>query len=426
MGCATEHMFCFSCNLRRLVRAAFILSLLPLLAACGGGASDTALPFPPAGPDSAPDPMSFGPFPVGAITLEMEDPSREDPETGGPRSFKLEIWYPAVQGTRDLSPWTYETWTDASEEYLGEDYQKLVDAALPGMQSEAVRDADMDTAHAPYPLVLFSHGSYGIRWQSVFYTVHLASHGYVVAAPDHKGNTVWELLRDGYDEGTTMVSSQQRLFDIDFVLDELKERNADHADFLFGAIDEDNIAASGHSFGGWTAFTAACNNPHILASVSQSPILGLAEIYGCVLAEYPVPAMVMGGTLDNTVPFKDQYCDYRAVTAPEMYLYQIEGGGHYTFSDICDLDLAALAKDFDFGPAEEALQDGCSQTENVPWHEAHKSINHYSTAFLNLHLRASPGCVDYLVEFSAAPFDAVTFHAGTVPDWPAGGCPAGK
>ena len=37
----------------------------------------------------------------------------------------------------------------------------------------------------------------GIRWQSTFYTVMLASHGYVVLSPDHPGDT----LQDAFDLG---------------------------------------------------------------------------------------------------------------------------------------------------------------------------------------------------------------------------------
>src|SRR5439155_87759 len=44
-------------------------------------------------------------------------------------------------------------------------------------------------APGPFPLVLFSHGNGGIRFQSLFLCAHLASHGYVVASPDHRGDT---------------------------------------------------------------------------------------------------------------------------------------------------------------------------------------------------------------------------------------------
>ena len=48
-----------------------------------------------------------------------------------------------------------------------------------------------------WPIALFSHTSAGHRRQSSFLCRHLASHGYVVAAVDHTGNTA----RD-YEEAT--------------------------------------------------------------------------------------------------------------------------------------------------------------------------------------------------------------------------------
>ena len=41
----------------------------------------------------------------------------------------------------------------------------------------------------PWPIILFSHGNQGIKEQSFFLTEHLASHGYLVVAPDHQYNT---------------------------------------------------------------------------------------------------------------------------------------------------------------------------------------------------------------------------------------------
>ena len=47
----------------------------------------------------------------------------------------------------------------------------------------------------PHPLIVFSHGNSGFRRQSTFLTTHLASRGFVVAAPDHTGNTLFEMVR---------------------------------------------------------------------------------------------------------------------------------------------------------------------------------------------------------------------------------------
>lgn len=44
-------------------------------------------------------------------------------------------------------------------------------------------------APGPFPLVVYSHGNGGLRYVSAFLTEHLASHGFIVVAPDHVGNT---------------------------------------------------------------------------------------------------------------------------------------------------------------------------------------------------------------------------------------------
>ena len=50
------------------------------------------------------------------------------------------------------------------------------------------------SADGPFPLVVYSHGSGGLRFIASDYTEAIASHGYIVAAPDHTGNTALERL----------------------------------------------------------------------------------------------------------------------------------------------------------------------------------------------------------------------------------------
>src|SRR5262249_56282777 len=63
----------------------------------------------------------------------------------------------------------------------------------PPVMRDAVRDAG--PRPGSYPLVMFSHGFGGHRRQSTFLCTHLASHGYVVAACDHTGNTLFDVAR---------------------------------------------------------------------------------------------------------------------------------------------------------------------------------------------------------------------------------------
>ena len=98
------------------------------------------------------------------------------------------------------------------------------------------------------PVVLFSHGFAGTRLQSKFLCSHLASHGYVVASPDHKGNTFLDL-----NIFKSTESAKERPHDLRVVLDRLIEESENPESTLFGRLDGTRCAAIGHSFGGYTA-----------------------------------------------------------------------------------------------------------------------------------------------------------------------------
>jgi len=61
----------------------------------------------------------------------------------------------------------------------------------------------------PRPVLLFSHGYGGIRWQSIEITEHLATHGYIVVAPDHTANTFTD-----NDDSRFLELVERRPFDI--------------------------------------------------------------------------------------------------------------------------------------------------------------------------------------------------------------------
>src|SRR5690606_1617654 len=87
------------------------------------------------------------------------------------RPLKLSVWYPAGVAPEDIKPITY---SDGPVIFSG----------------FAVQNAPFLKTERPCPLVIFSHASGGTRLQSIFFTEHLASHGFVVMAVDHLGNTI--------------------------------------------------------------------------------------------------------------------------------------------------------------------------------------------------------------------------------------------
>ncbi len=382
--------------------------------------TEEVLPFPPAGPDAAPNPMEPGPFPVGVKTFDWYDDSRLDEKTGEPRWLRTEIWYPATQKYKD-GP--FEAINLAAEAQSVPDLPQDIKDALAASSIEPipvnqVRDAEIDRSHGPYPVLLFSHGANGIRWQSVFYTIHLASHGYIVVSCDHQNNVMWDLLKDGFASDATAKSATIRPVDMSFLLDKVTEYNKESGNFFEGMADLDNVGISGHSLGGLTSVLTPCLDSRIKVTVPHSPVIGLAMMVGGCSKDYPVPTMIMGGTDDQTLPWCQMYCDYKNMMDAEIrYMYELVGGGHYTFSDICRLDLLKLSEEIDLGSnAEDALTDGCGEN-NVPYEKGHQTINYYATAFLNWILRGSAASEDYLVDSDEDPFDTVNFYKGDVEDF---------
>src|SRR5690242_15803818 len=84
-----------------------------------------------------------GPYQVGIEIMRLVDESRED------RRLKVYVWYPAVLEAGAESPYP------------------------------------PDASGAPYPLIIYSHGGGGAPTEIVTALQRLASHGFVVAAPEH-------------------------------------------------------------------------------------------------------------------------------------------------------------------------------------------------------------------------------------------------
>jgi hypothetical protein len=143
--------------------------LLALLFACDAApeAEPLVLPADPAEPGA----------PVGVRTV-------------GPADAPIEVWYPASDSVADTA-------TDRADfsQFVPEAFIAHVGAFdFPVVDGRAVRDAALREPESPYPLVVFSHGFGGVRLQSLDVVTHLASRGYVVAAVDHPGRSMPDLL----------------------------------------------------------------------------------------------------------------------------------------------------------------------------------------------------------------------------------------
>lgn len=204
------------------------------------------------------DPFERGPLPVGVRTVTA---------LRGERPLPIEIWYPAsdAHAGQDLSEATRDSY-------------ELLPGFPPGWQA-AVRDAAPRTGS--YPFVAFSHGFGAHRRQSTFVCTHLASHGYVVAAVDHTGNTVLDIVQlvmTAQMGGTLPDEAAQEAMITDFIA----WRPADVSFLIDGIldgtigdvaahVDRERIGMSGHSFGGWTTLAVTARDRRVRAALPLAP-----------------------------------------------------------------------------------------------------------------------------------------------------------
>lgn len=331
----------------------------------------------------------FGSFPVGVRTLTLSDPARLNVQGTGPRPLTVELYYPSTA------------------------------AAVAGVPEDVVRVLGLDivatpafrgVARAPgrFPLVLFSHGNNGIRFQSFFFVAQLASHGFIVAAPDHHGNTFVDSLLGIVDPSSAM----NRPRDVSVLIDQLLAFNAEPGNFLEGAIDPGKVGVSGHSFGGYTVFTLAggsfslgtFTDPRVKAIFPQAPF---TEIFPDeFFASVTVPTLIVGGSLDETTPFSEEQqrpFDHLPTGAAVVGLADLIGAGHFTFSDFCEVPRNLLAF---LGGFDEACEP-----RHLPWRHAHDIVNFLGLNFFDAVLNGNPDALARLAPARLARIEDLAYQS---------------
>jgi len=107
------------------------------------------------------------------------------------------------------------------------------------------------------PVIIFSHGLASKPEDFSRRAEHLASHGYVVAAPQHPGSDytrLQEVFEGFYRNIFSVDEFINRPLDISFVIDELEKRNQPQFE---GKLNLQEVGVYGHSFGGYTALAVA-------------------------------------------------------------------------------------------------------------------------------------------------------------------------
>ncbi len=233
---------------------------------------------------------------------------------------------------------------------------QIVDLTVsdPIRQRELPLRVYLPTAAAPAPVVLFSHGLGGSRYNNPYLGNHWAARGYAAVFVQHPGSdeAVWKEVPVWQRMGAMRQAASAQNFllrarDIPVVLDQLAEWNKQAGHALAGRLDPSRIGMSGHSFGAVTTqavsgqrfgkLGAAANEPRIRAAVLFSPSnpkLGTpAEGFGAV----KIPWLLMTGTRDVAIvgdaDVKSRLAVYPALPPGSKYELVLDGAEHSAFGD---------------------------------------------------------------------------------------------
>lgn len=284
----------------------------------------------------------------------------------------VEVWYPAdadAIGTAPRDPYDMRDW-------LPDDMRALIPSDAPTrFTTDAHRDVAASSA-GPFPVVLFSHGLGGFRSQSTFLTTHLATHGFVVVAPEHAERNLAAVLQN---ELRDLAVPQLRA-----ALAAVVSEGARPGSVLAGAVDTTRLALMGHSAGGG-AIAALVDGE----DVGARAWVGLATI---AAPRTVIPGFLLGGTRDQLAVPEVLERTYDDIEHGEKRYLSVEGAGHLAFSDICLIGrerggVLQIAQDAGVPISDLVIRlasDGC-RPDDLPAEEAWPAIRHYVTA----HLRAA-------------------------------------
>ena len=268
---------------------------------------------------------------------------------------------PAMTGEYEIATETY-TWVDQNrvETYTNTGENRLINVAFWYPKDSGNQ----------YPLVVFSHGAYGIKSCNTSTYEELASNGYVVCAIDHPYHSLYTKSQEGkvaiinqdymkciinentgvYDEATgirimrdiTKLRVADMNFAIDTILAQIKSRNPDP---VFQSVDGEKIGVFGHSLGGAAAVELGRERRDIGAVINldgdmsceylgyenEKPLINKA-IYPKPLLNIWTDTMVSAmERADHSIVYPHEYI---ADTAPIEYDIHLSGTNHMSLTDL--------------------------------------------------------------------------------------------
>ena len=343
------------------------------LVACGGDGVDT---------DSYENP---GPHPVGNATVVATDSARG-------RELTIELWFPADEAARAQAEQGHPVADFVADSGQRAQYQQLLDSApagCPSLRTRSARDAQAATAPSEgWPLVVFSHCHECVRFSSFSIAERLASHGFVVAAPDHAGNTLFDgLAGTGVPLDTDFL--QVRAGDVSFVLDVLLDaESVEVPEGLRGRLRADQVGVLGHSFGAVTSGLVVQDDPRVAAALAMASPMENPFLPGVLMSAIDKPVGFLVAVEDNSITeFGNRFMrDNFAASTQVAWKGEVIDAGHWSFSDV-----AGLHEPFLPGCGQAMRQTDGTDFTYLDVSTANAIVQAYATAFFREHVAGLDG-----------------------------------
>jgi dienelactone hydrolase len=314
-----------------------VLLIAGLVSACGNGGEG--------GGDGTSSALPGARIGVGTRTETFVDSTRPTPDIGGEakptRTLLTQIYYPASGPA----------------------------AGRPQPNAAAHKTG------APFPLIVFAHGSgvgSPVRYE-LLYRAWVA--GYVVAAPS------FPVSSTPVEGGGRDVVNQPG--DVSFVISELLRLRADPSSPYAGLVDPNRIAVGGHSLGAVTALATAYNRCCTDIRVKATMVFAGAvwDIFeGAWFDGARTPLLVVQGTDDRQIRLADAEQTFAAASPPKA-MVTVVGGDH--------------GKPFAGGPAAET-----DRLTGIPNEDTRATLV-ATLRFLDRYLNGRSGALDEMREVLA-------------------------
>jgi dienelactone hydrolase len=345
----------------------------------------------------------WGPHTIGFKVAHLLDSSRSwsdghDPLTGMPvtampeRPLQVLVWYPASAAGKPMAYADYLALL-ASEDGAVNDpalVQRVVDGQirawaggdpLSGYQAIAAQPvratAAATPAAGPFPLVIYAPSDSNASFEDDVLCEYLASHGYVVISTSSRGAHLPYMTND--QMSVDMANTRAQAADIGVLIGQAAK---------VAAVDTDNIAVLGYSWGGMASAFAAATDERIKLLVDLD---GSVRYFPKLLAMAPditpdriqVPLLFFAEQQDPLTPNKND--------KPGSFIDRVQHADVTTIwlrdmqHDDLTSDSLRFGNDQPHGPATAQ-----QRSESYSW------IARYTLAFLNAHFKNDPSAQAFL------------------------------